>query len=223
MWITCLCVASASGERGALKLGNVPATLRELSGIAGLPLRAGEISIKKLFDRGMIHKDDTGCLIIKNWDQRQFSSDNSTERARRSKDKKKVYGTFPQRSSNVPATAQNTDNRIQIKDLKEGASPPPEDPPFVSLEEQVLIEAFKPLEIPLKNLRELMEEFRDRDLRSEFRAARDFLQGPNGKKRRSIPLTLRNWLKRAEPVKAGANGTRDWIETNKEALDKWAT
>lgn len=110
-----------------------------------------------------------------------------------------------------------------LKDLKEGASPPPEDHQFVSLEEQVLIEALKPLEIPLKNLRELMEEFRDRDLRSEFRAARDFLQGPKGKKRRSIPLTLRNWLKRAEPVKAGSRGTSDWVEKNKEALDKWAT
>jgi len=111
-----------------------------------------------------------------------------------------------------------------LKDLKEGASPPPpEDPPFVSLEEQVLIEALKPVEIPLKNLRELMEEFRDRDLRAEFRAARDFLLGPKGKKRRSIPLTLRNWLKRAEPRKAGVKGTESWIKENKEALDKWAT
>ena len=210
MWVTCLCIASASGERGALKFGNVPATFRELSSIAGIPLHAGELSLRKLIDRGMLLEGEDGCLIVKNWAQRQFSSDLSTERARRSKERKKAEATFRERSENVEATPQNTDNRIQIKDINTSAPSP---------QEQDLLQALYPHGIELKKLRELMEDFSDKDIRGEFRSAREWLDTPKGKKIKSIPLFLRNWLKRAQ---SKPKGTSAWVDENKEALDAWA-
>jgi hypothetical protein len=98
--------------------GNVPATFRELSNIAGIPFRAGEASIKKLLGRGLLADGENGGLVIPKWHQRQFSSDNSTSRTRKYKEKIKGDGTVRERSRNVPGTDQNTDNRIQIKDIE---------------------------------------------------------------------------------------------------------
>lgn len=76
-----------------------------------------------------------------------------------------------------------------------------------------------PRTLDLKQLRELMEDFPDRDYRGEFRTAREWLNTPKGKMRKSVYLTLRTWLKRADPK---PKGTDTWLDTNKEALDAWA-
>ena len=296
MWVTCLCIASASCERGALLIGNLPATSKELASVAGISEKAGQTAIEKLIGRGMLIKDQN-TLKVKNWDTRQFESDGgSKERVRRYRERMKkntgdcngymkyrdtvierdngecVYcgsrenlcidhivpivlggdhepdnlatackacnsgksGRLPEQAGytfknpaveklykkaksrllqqdvTVTVTSQNTDNRIQIKDIDTSGPSP---------QEQDLLQALYPHGIELKKLRELMEDFSDKDIRGEFRSAREWLDTPKGKKIKSIPLFLRNWLKRAEPK---PKGTSAWVDENKEALDAWA-
>lgn len=89
MWVTCLCIASASDERGMLLIGTLPATSKELSSIAGISEKAGQTAIEKLIGRGMLVKDQN-TLKVKNWDTRQFESDGgSKDRVRRYRERMK--------------------------------------------------------------------------------------------------------------------------------------
>lgn len=115
-WICCLCLASASAERGVLKIGNVPVTFRELSGIVSVTVDETQRIVSQLMERGMLSRREDGAFVVDNWDRRQYSSDSSTERVRRFRERNKGGETFPERSGHVPETAQNTDDRLQILD-----------------------------------------------------------------------------------------------------------
>ena len=215
MWVTCLCIASASEERGALRFGDVTVTFQALSQIAGVTSQDGERAVKNLLERGMLNLGDDGVLRVTNWDKRQYPSDSSAERTRKYREKRKGNVTSQERHGDVTVTPQilDTDTRNRIKE-EDIASP----------QEVELLQIFTPSKddprtLDLKQLRELMEDFPDRDYRGEFRTAREWLKTPNGKKRKSVYLTLRTWLKRAEPK---PKGTDTWLDTNKEALDAWA-
>jgi hypothetical protein len=118
MWITCLCVASASEERGALRFGDVTVTFQALSQIAGVTSQDGEEAVKNLLARGMLNHGDDGVLRVTNWDKRQYPSDSSAERTRKYREKKKENVTSQERHGDVTVTPQilDTDTRLQIED-----------------------------------------------------------------------------------------------------------
>jgi len=184
MWVTCLCVASAADDRGSVNLGNVPATFRELSNIAGIPFRAGEASIKKLLGRGLLADGESGGLVIPKWHQRQFSSDNSTSRTRKYKEKIKGDGTVRERSGNVPGTDQITDNRIQINNKDDADNLSPEDREILNL--------IDPYTMTPKEIQALRSRFNLDP--SDILAA---MSHPKAKTIKSAYLYLLNWFKRS--------------------------
>jgi hypothetical protein len=115
-WICCLCLASASAERGVLKIGNVPVTFRELSGIVSVTVDETRTIVSQLMERGMLSQREDGAYVVDNWERRQYSSDSSTDRVRKFRQKNRADETFQQRSCHVPETDQNTDSRVQITD-----------------------------------------------------------------------------------------------------------
>lgn len=129
MWITALCVASASEERGALRFCDVTVTFQELSQIAGVTSQDGEASVQRLLERGLLNRGDDGVLRVTNWDKRQYPSDSSAERTRKYRENKKADVTSQERHRDVTVTDQildtDTRNRIKEEPISVGHDPVP--------------------------------------------------------------------------------------------------
>lgn len=129
IWVTSLCVASASEERGALRFGDVTVTFQELSQVAGVTSQEGEVSVQKLLERGMLNLGDDGVLRVTNWDKRQYPSDSSAERTRKYRENKKGNVTSQERHGDVTVTPQildtDTRNRIKEENISVGHDPVP--------------------------------------------------------------------------------------------------
>lgn len=129
MWVTCLCIASASEERGALRFGDVTVTFQDLSQIAGVTSQDGEQAVKNLLERGMLNLGDDGVLRVTNWDKRQYPSDSSAERTRKYREKKKENVTSQERHGDVTVTPQildtDTRNRLEEEPIYVGHDPVP--------------------------------------------------------------------------------------------------
>lgn len=83
-WTNMLCLAS----RGKGLIGTVTSVTWALR----LPISAVELRIKELLDAGLLHRDGDGYRPH-NWSKRQFVSDDSKERVRRHREKRKHLHT----------------------------------------------------------------------------------------------------------------------------------
>lgn len=82
LWITVLCMAGASPERGSLFIGSSPARLEDIADEAALPLAKVRVGMTELEVAGMIERNGSGAWHLRNWADRQYESDRSTERVR---------------------------------------------------------------------------------------------------------------------------------------------
>jgi len=110
-WSVILSLAGESPERGKLLV-----TFRERfsNGDIAHECNADETLVEKLIESflrfEMLERDEAGVLSIKNWNKYQYTSDNSTERVRRFREK---------RSSNVSETAQSQSQNQSQSQIKE--------------------------------------------------------------------------------------------------------
>src|SRR5690554_3675548 len=101
VWIGILCLARRSPKPGYLLLSrNVPVTFQDVSDETAVTLHETEEAIKIFLKQNMLDEED-GLLKVTNWDKRQFTSDYSTQRVRKYREKK--------RKGNVSETPPDTD------------------------------------------------------------------------------------------------------------------
>jgi hypothetical protein len=114
-WTAILCIANNSPKRGALYV-----TLQKRYDETRLAKRLGisDVACNKLLkaftEYDMLDIVD-GAYVVKNWDKRQYSSDNSTERVRKYREKhaKTKDETLPKRFSNAPDTDTEEDTEAE--------------------------------------------------------------------------------------------------------------
>jgi hypothetical protein len=112
LWVAVLCAAGSSPIPGELLLtDHQPLDAEDIADIAALPLPTVEAGLAALVSAGLLVKDDTlGCLTVAQWSARQFESDTSTERSRRSRERARSDGaTLQERSSNGPESESDTE------------------------------------------------------------------------------------------------------------------
>lgn len=127
-WVTLLCLASESPVRGALYV-----TFQERYTIDDIAdeFRSSTDTAKKLVDAfaGMdMLLIENGEISIANWDKRQFSSDNSTERVR--KYRKSSDETPVKRFSNVSETPSEAESESDTEEEEEEDTNPKPDIDF---------------------------------------------------------------------------------------------
>lgn len=114
-WWKILCIASKSPIRGSLYVTEVKRFSND-DVTAMLRLRNDQCNalMQAFTEMDMIDLDENGAYHIKNWEKRQFASDNSTPRVkdfreRQKKEKSAVTETPMKRFSNVSVTPPDTD------------------------------------------------------------------------------------------------------------------
>lgn len=89
MWTALLSMANDSPERGVLLIGDdLPLTLDEIFYEVGIDPETGQIIISVFVQVGMVSIEG-GVYYITHWDDRQFASDNSTDRVRKFRENKR--------------------------------------------------------------------------------------------------------------------------------------
>lgn len=98
-WIAVLVMARQSCRPGYLLLADgLPVNAEDLSDEAGISVKISEKSLKIFLEQGMLDVDGDAYFVT-NWDKRQFASDTSSERVRRSRERNcNVSETLHQRS-----------------------------------------------------------------------------------------------------------------------------
>lgn len=118
LWVAMMCVARKSPVPGVLLLSeNVPVNIDDLSDIAAISKEEVLAGIEAFKHQGMLDETD-GVYQLINWDKRQFTSDNSTERVKRLRERKRNDNeTLQQRYSNnletPPETETDTDTETE--------------------------------------------------------------------------------------------------------------
>lgn len=111
-WFKLLCIAGGSPVRGSLY---VTALKRYSNNDVAMLLRLGnkecEDLIQAFIEMDMMTTDQSGALVVTNWNKRQFESDNSTKRVQKHREtaKEKQNETPVKRYSNVSETPPDTD------------------------------------------------------------------------------------------------------------------
>lgn len=109
-WAKILCAANASPIRGALyvtlqkRYGNV-----DVTELVTLPVTKVDALLNAFIEMDMLEVID-GAFCIKNWEKRQFDSDNSAERVRKHREKQRA--TLQKRYRNVTVTPSETETEL---------------------------------------------------------------------------------------------------------------
>lgn len=104
LFVACLAAARQSAEPGRLLVGADRMTLDDLADFAGMPCRQVQVGLDRLVASGVVAEDDRGWFVP-SWDQRQFESDDVTERTRRHRSKERSNVV----AGNAPETEAETD------------------------------------------------------------------------------------------------------------------
>lgn len=108
LWVAILAAAGASPVRGTLLLAaDVPLVVDDLADAANLPVSRVDAGIRAFTDRDMLTVDG-GAWVVTHWGERQFASDSSTERSRRSRSNGDA--TSQQRSGGVAASPSDPES-----------------------------------------------------------------------------------------------------------------
>jgi DnaD/phage-associated family protein len=111
LWVTELCLASASPERGELWLSlGVPVSVDDLVDYSGLSAETVGAINDQFAALGMI-KVGGDAIVITNWGNRQFKSDSdAAERQRRSRANRHVTVTTGGRDNHMPEAEADSDS-----------------------------------------------------------------------------------------------------------------
>jgi DnaD/phage-associated family protein len=121
VWTTLLSIASDSPERGRLLISEgLPVTLDDISFETGLDTTACQEILKAFTEMNMISVEQ-GVYEISQWESRQFTSDSSTDRVRKFRDRQKEdvkkggieNDGYTKRSSNVSVTPPESDTESE--------------------------------------------------------------------------------------------------------------
>jgi len=125
-------MAKESPKPGYLLLSEeIPITVEDIADEACVDEEEVRDALVKFQEQNMIHEED-GVWVITNWHKRQFSSDSSTERVKRFRQKKcNVSETFQKRFSNADVTPPDTETDTEKNNNKESVYPPsPQESPL---------------------------------------------------------------------------------------------
>lgn len=111
LWVTMLTIARESPVPGALLLSeNVPVNLEDLVDEAAITIEQVKAGIQSFKDQEMI-EEINGVYYLINWNKRQFTSDSSTPRVRRHRDKKQQQDeTLQERFNTVSETPPDSES-----------------------------------------------------------------------------------------------------------------
>lgn len=106
LWVAILCITRASDLHASCMIGARAATIADFADAAALTSRTVRRGIKYFIEQGMLVRDEThDCLVVCHWADRQFESDDVTERTRRHRSQEQkgnvplsFDGTFPERT-----------------------------------------------------------------------------------------------------------------------------
>ena len=108
-WISILCIAGSSPVRGSLYVTlQKRYSNKDVAGILKISEELCAKLMKTLIELDMMELDESGGYRIKNWEKRQFDSDNSTERVQKWRNKQKDDVTLQQRNHSVSVSVNNT-------------------------------------------------------------------------------------------------------------------
>jgi hypothetical protein len=129
-WWNILCIAGSSPVRGSLY---VTAMKRYSNGDVAMMLQVSNDEcnaiLKTFIDLDMLEVDEHGGYRVKNWEKRQFVSDNSSERVKRHRKKAKrqdgnANETLHGRYSNDDVTPPDTESDTDTEAEEEGETAP---------------------------------------------------------------------------------------------------
>jgi len=113
LWIVLLTIAKESPKPGWLLYGgNVSVTFHDLADEANMSLKDVESGFSVFRDQNMIEQVD-GVWRLINWDKRQFTSDLSTDRVRKHREKKRSRNVPDNKSETAVKRPQSTEYRVQ--------------------------------------------------------------------------------------------------------------
>lgn len=90
-WTSLLAIANEATVRGLLLIANdIPLDKEEIFLECGIDCETGATLLQEFMSLNMIELDEDGIYSIRHWENRQFASDNSTERVRKHRERKKA-------------------------------------------------------------------------------------------------------------------------------------
>lgn len=112
-WVAVLALARASHAPGVLMLSEAePVTVTDIADAAAVPVKAATAALDAFVRLGMITMDpDRAAFRVCAWDERQFESDNITERTRLHRSKGNEWNVpkpFPGTAANVAGNVVGT-------------------------------------------------------------------------------------------------------------------
>lgn len=204
LWIAMMCIARKSPSPGTLLLSeNVPVNIDDLADIAAIPVEDVKAGIQAFKAQRMIEEID-GVFSLINFPKRQFASDNSTERVKRYREKKKQEDeTLQERFNNVSETPPEADAESDSDSDSETETKVKEMPAATTTEKEILQilrsvpnYAFD-FQKDLDMIRTLSVDYPNVDLLLEIKRWRDFKLDHPLKKQSSPRLQIRNWMIKA--------------------------
>lgn len=114
LWVNLLCIAAQND-------GEIP-SLDDLSFRVRAPLPELKQAMDDLTERGLFHVEDNGTYAPHNWNERQYKSDNVTERVRKHREQVKRSRNVSGNNIETPSdTDTDTDTEKQEHTAPEGA------------------------------------------------------------------------------------------------------
>jgi len=124
-WISVLCIASESPQRGNLLLSeDIPATIEDIADEAALSVTEMEEAISIFVKQGMIENVGDVWKVI-NWNRRQFDRDNSSERVKRFRNKQEKHSvTVTETPCNGYESVSVTPPEYRVQSTENNPLPP---------------------------------------------------------------------------------------------------
>ena len=122
LWVTVLSMARTSPIPGRLLLStNVPVTDHDLVDAAAITKKDVQSGIEAFIEQKMIHREGD-VYVVTQWDKRQYVSDDSSERVKRFRERKRNIGeTLHVTDRNVTETPPDTDTETEINKQQQHA------------------------------------------------------------------------------------------------------